>query len=73
MDDGSYPEKKVSPIRSLIVGLSVFVALLLACSGVLAKHSWEQLSPHDSRRVLASEASAEFRALMGKIWRRRGR
>jgi capsule polysaccharide export protein KpsE/RkpR len=73
MDEADKPEKKVSPIRSLIVGSSVFVALLLACSWVLAKHSWEQLAPHDSRRVLVSEASAEFRALMGKMWRRRSR
>jgi uncharacterized protein involved in exopolysaccharide biosynthesis len=71
MDDGNLPEKKVSPIRSLIVGLSVFAALLLACTWVLGKHSWEQLSPHDGRRVLAAEVSAEFKALKGKIWRQR--
>ena len=70
MDDGNRPKKKVSPIRSLIVGLSVLLALLLASVWVLAKHSWEQLSPHDSRRVLVSEAAAEFRALVGKIGRR---
>jgi capsule polysaccharide export protein KpsE/RkpR len=69
MDDGNLPEKKVSPIRSLIVGLSVLFALLLACSWVLAKHGWEQLSPHDGRRVLVSEVSAEFRALKKKMWR----
>ncbi|HEV2989502.1 MAG TPA: Wzz/FepE/Etk N-terminal domain-containing protein [Candidatus Angelobacter sp.] len=71
LDDGNYPEKKVSPIRSLIVGLSVFVAFVLACSWVVAKHNWEQLSPRDSRRVLVAEASTEVRALMRKIWKRR--
>lgn len=70
MDDGNFPEKKVSPIRSLIVGLSVLLALLLASVWVLAKHSWEQLSPHDSRRVLVSEASTEIRAFLGKMWHR---
>ncbi len=73
MDDGNFPEKKVSPIRSLIVGLSVLLALLLASVWVLAKHSWEQLSPHDSRRVLVSEASAEVRAMLGKMWHDRRR
>ncbi len=73
MDDGNFPEKKVSPIRSLIVGLSVLTALLLACSWVLARHNWEQLSPHDSRRRLASEVSDEFRALIGKFRSKRSR
>ena len=73
MDDGNLPEKKVSPIRSLIVGLSVFGALLLACGWVLARHNWEQLSPRDARRVLATEVSAEFRAVIGKIRRSRDR
>lgn len=71
MDDGNLPEKKVSPIRSLIVGMSVVLALLLACTWVLARHSWEQLSPHDSRRVLVSEASMELRGFLGKLWHRR--
>ena len=35
MDDGNRPKKKVSPIRSLIVGLSVLLALLLASVWVL--------------------------------------
>ena len=73
MDDGNYPEKKASPTRSLIVFLSVFGALLLACFWVFGKHSWEQLSPDDSRRLLVSEVSAEFRAAMGKIRGHRSR
>lgn len=63
MDDGNYPERKVSPIRSLIVGLSVFAALLLGSFWVFARERWEHLSPHDAQRVLASEVADEFTAL----------
>jgi len=71
MDEGNLPEKKVSPIRSLIVGLSVLVVLLLGCFWVVAKERWEHLSAHDARRVLVSEVSDEFRALAGKFRRSR--
>jgi len=71
MDEGDLPEKKVSPIRSLIVGLSVLSALLLGSFWVLVRERWERLSPGDARRVLASEVSDELRGLVGRVRRSR--
>src|SRR5215510_7802436 len=66
MDKPNIPEKKNSPIRSLIVGLSVFVALVLACWWVVEKEKWNQLPAHDSRRMLAAEIASDVKA----VWNR---
>lgn len=67
MDYPNVPEKKVSPIRSLVVGLSVFVALLLGCWWVVERDKWDRLPADDSRRRLAAEMKADLRAMMRKI------
>jgi uncharacterized protein involved in exopolysaccharide biosynthesis len=73
MDEPNVPEKKNSPIRSLIVGLSVFVALVLGCVWVVEKEKWERLPVDDSRRALASEVGSELKAVFRKMIRpRRG-
>src|SRR5215472_3770822 len=67
MDPPNVPEKKISPVRSLIVGLSVFVALVLGCWWVVEKEKWEQLPPDDSRRALAAAVASDVRAAFRKI------
>lgn len=67
MDPPNVPEKKNSPIRSLIVGLSVFVALVLGCWWVVEKEKWEQLAPDDTRRALAAEVASDVRAAFKKV------
>lgn len=71
MDPPNVPEKKNSPIRSLIVGLSVFLALVLGCWWVVEKEKWDQLAPDDSRRMLAAEIASDVRNAMRKIASRR--
>jgi len=67
MDQPNVPEKKTSPIRSLIIGLSVFVAMLLGCWWVVEREKWEQLPPDDSKRLLAAEMASDIKAAVRKI------
>lgn len=67
MDEPNVPEKKNSPIRSLVVGLSVFVALVLACWWVVEKEKWDRLPSHDSRRLLLAEVKSDLRSTIRRI------
>jgi capsule polysaccharide export protein KpsE/RkpR len=66
MDAGVEPEKRSSPIRSLIV----FGAFLLACLWVVGKHRWQQIPMDDSYRLLAADVAGEFRSVFAKLRRR---
>ena len=70
MDAGVAPEKRSSPIRSLIVAGSVFGAFLLACVWVLGKYRWQQVPADDSYRLLAADVAGEFRSVFTKLRRR---
>jgi capsule polysaccharide export protein KpsE/RkpR len=70
MDAGVAPEKRSSPIRSLIVGGSVFGAFLLACLWVVGKYRWQQLPADDSYRLLAADVAGEFRSVFAKLRRK---
>jgi capsule polysaccharide export protein KpsE/RkpR len=70
MDAGVAPEKRSSPIRSLIVGGSVFGAFLLACLWVLGKYRWQQIPADDSYRLLVADVAGEFRSVFAKLRRR---
>jgi len=67
MDAGVAPEKRSSPIRTLIAGGSVMGALLLACLWVLGKHRWQQIAANDPYRLLAADVAGEFKSVLGKI------
>ena len=70
MDVGVAPEKRSSPIRSLIVAGSVFGAFLLACLWVVGKYRWQQIPADDSYRLLAADVAGEFRSIFAKLRRR---
>lgn len=67
MDAGIPPEKKSSPIRSLIVTGSVVGAYVLACLWVLVRYRWEQLPVDDPYRLLAHDVAGECRAVLRKF------
>jgi capsule polysaccharide export protein KpsE/RkpR len=67
MDAGVAPEKKSSPIRSLLVAGSVLGALLLACVWVLGRHRWEQVPADDPYRLLAADVAGEVKSALGKL------
>lgn len=67
MDVPNVPEKKNSPIRSLIVGLSVFVALVMGCWWVVEKEKWDQLPRDDSRRLLFAEISSDLGSPLSRL------
>src|SRR5215813_1488738 len=67
MDPPNVPEKKNSPMRSLIVGLSVLIAMVLGCWCVVEKEKWEQLPPDDSKRLLAAEVTSDMKAALRKV------
>jgi capsular polysaccharide transport system permease protein len=70
MDAGVAPEKRSSPIRSLIVAGSVLGAFLLACLWVVGKYRWQQIPIDDSYRLLAADVAGEFRSVFAKLRRR---
>jgi uncharacterized protein involved in exopolysaccharide biosynthesis len=67
MDAGVAPEKRSSPIRSLVVAGSVLGALVLACLWVMGKNRWEQVPADDSYRLLAADVAGEFRSVLGRL------
>jgi uncharacterized protein involved in exopolysaccharide biosynthesis len=70
MDAGVAPEKRSSPIRSLIVAGSVLGAFLLACLWVVGKYRWQQIPADDSYRMLAADVAGEFHSVFAKLWRK---
>jgi capsule polysaccharide export protein KpsE/RkpR len=71
MDVGVAPEKRSSPIRSLIVAGSVLGAIFLACLWVMGKNRWAQVPADDSYRLLAADVAGEVRSVLGKLRGRR--
>jgi uncharacterized protein involved in exopolysaccharide biosynthesis len=69
MDKPNVPEKKESPTRSLVVGLSVFVAMVLACWWVVEKEKWDRLPADDSRRQLLAAIRSDLRRVMQRFRR----
>lgn len=69
MDKPNVPEKKESPTRSLIVGFSVFVAMLLACWWVVEKEKWDRLPQDDSRRLLLANIKSDLQKAMQRFHR----
>lgn len=67
MDAGVAPEKRSSPIRSLIVAGSVLGAILLACLWVMGKNRWEHVPADDPYRLLAADVAGEVRSVLGKL------
>ena len=67
MDAGVAPEKRSSPIRSLIVGGSVLGAILLACLWVMGKNRWGQVAADDPYRLLAADVAGEVRSVLRKL------
>ncbi len=67
MDAGVAPEKRSSPIRSLIVAGSVLGAIFLACLWVMGKNRWEHVPADDPYRLLAADVAGEVRSVLGKL------
>jgi uncharacterized protein involved in exopolysaccharide biosynthesis len=67
MDAGVAPEKRSSPIRSLIVAGSVLGAMMLACLWVMGKNRWEHVPADDPYRLLAADVAGEAKSLLGKL------
>jgi uncharacterized protein involved in exopolysaccharide biosynthesis len=67
MDAGVAPEKRSSPIRSLIVAGSVLGAMVLACLWVMGKNRWEHVPADDPYRLLAADVAGEVRSVLGRL------
>jgi len=72
MDRAVPPERKSGPIRTLIIGLSVVCAMLLAGFFVVERYRWTQIAPEDPRRLLAAEVAGRLKAATGRGDRRLG-
>jgi capsule polysaccharide export protein KpsE/RkpR len=67
MDAGVAPEKRSSPIRSLIVAGSVAGSLIFACFWVVGRYRWQQVPVDDPYRLLAADVAGECRAVLGRM------
>lgn len=53
LDPPSYPERRATPQRKLIVGFATAIVLILGCGWVLLGAAWTELESHDPRKVFA--------------------
>jgi uncharacterized protein involved in exopolysaccharide biosynthesis len=70
IDPAGLPERKSSPHRLIIIALSTILALILASLFLLAQRSWLTIDETDTRRIIAREMAATWRAHVGR--RRKG-
>ncbi len=66
MDRAVPPERKSGPIRTLLVGLSVLGAMLLASFLIIEKSRWAQVPADDPRRRLVAEIAGALRVATGR-------
>lgn len=72
MDRAVPPERKSGPIRTLVIGLSVLGAMLLAGFFVIEKYRWMEIAPDDPRRLLAAEVAGRLKSVTGRNGHRLG-
>ncbi|HLW52686.1 MAG TPA: Wzz/FepE/Etk N-terminal domain-containing protein [Candidatus Angelobacter sp.] len=70
MDVAVSPERKSGPSRILVVLLSLFGGLALACWWVIRRHAWDELPLDDPRRALAAEVSRDWRMAVRRMRRK---
>ena len=62
LDAAMIPEKKSYPPRLMIMLWGTFLAVALSTVWVLGSARWEQVDPHDPRKVLAQEVAGALKA-----------
>src|SRR5262249_27297316 len=55
LDAAVVPTKKSFPPRFLLIAVSTFASLLLACAWLIAREIWKGIPPEDSRKQFAFE------------------
>ena len=69
MDEAVRPERKSSPIRTLITSLSVLLALVIASCWVIGQNAWRHLPAGDAHRLLAAEIGRDLKAVVSRVHR----
>lgn len=72
LDLAEVPEKKSFPPRMLIGGLGTVLALLGACTCILAKHEWNSADESNPRKAFLREVGMSIWSDGGRLWRNRG-
>jgi len=68
LDPADFPEKKISPQRSLIVFLGLMSSLAVGCAWVLGSAKWIQLNSHDDpRKIFIFRVSADIKRDLGRL------
>jgi len=62
LDPAKVPEKKSFPPRLLIMFLGAIFSIVLGVAWILAKASWESISPQHPAKLLAQDAYSKIRA-----------
>jgi uncharacterized protein involved in exopolysaccharide biosynthesis len=61
MDPAVPPERKSGPHRTVLVALSVILAVTLGCFWVVGQNAWSQLPAEDSRRQIVKDITQSLR------------
>jgi capsule polysaccharide export protein KpsE/RkpR len=71
LDPADVPERKSFPPRTLIGLLGTFVALLAACTWILAEREWNSADQSNPKKAFAQEVFATLRSNGQRLWRDR--
>lgn len=58
LDQPSYPERKASPSRLLIIFLGIMFSVAAGCAWIMGRAAWTDTDPQDPRKVLALDVLA---------------
>lgn len=61
LDAPSYPERRASPPRLLIIAAGTLFCLALGCAWILGRTTWDETDPQDPRKLLAEQVSNGLR------------
>lgn len=67
LDPAVRPERKSGPIRTLITGLSLLLAVAIAAFWVIGQDAWQRLPPADPHRLLTAEVVRDLKAVVAKM------
>jgi len=74
LDAAAVPEKKISPMRLLIMVIGALFSFCAASAWVLGTAAWRQIDPQDPRKQFADEVRSEVRMkIMGSAARWKSR
>jgi capsule polysaccharide export protein KpsE/RkpR len=73
LDPPDYPERKVTPRRSLWVGAGFLVSFFIGCIWILGKYKWEATDPSIPEKAFVQEVATHLKVNAQSLWRQLSR